>query len=203
MALASSPLRQRPSLLVPFRDGLHRVAPCRHRVLSFAAGNELPHLSAGRGRRGGGGNNVDRYANNPGKYWDQFYRRHDNKFFKDRHYLEKDWGRYFYVGNDKDAFGEPKVVLEVGDLMTLGIVLVGCGAGNTLFPLLDAFPEVFVHACDISPHAVSLIKSNGAFRHERVNAFVCDVTLDDLCKKVDQSSVDIITLVMVPFILDK
>lgn len=40
------------------------------------------------------------------------------------------------------------------------------------------------------------VQPNGAFRHGRMNAFVCDVTQDDLCKKIDQSSVDIITMVM-------
>ncbi|XP_073107044.1 LOW QUALITY PROTEIN: tRNA(Thr) (cytosine(32)-N(3))-methyltransferase [Elaeis guineensis] len=37
-------------------------------------------------------------------------------------------------------------------------VHVGCGAGNTLFPLLAAFPDVFVHARDFSPFAIALVK---------------------------------------------
>lgn len=35
---------------------------------------------------------------------------------------------------------------------------VGCGAGNTIFPLIATYPNVFVHACDFSPRAVDLIK---------------------------------------------
>ena len=35
---------------------------------------------------------------------------------------------------------------------------VGCGAGNTIFPLLSTFPDIFVHACDFSPRAVDLVK---------------------------------------------
>uniref|UniRef100_A0A7N0UDA2 Methyltransferase-like protein n=1 Tax=Kalanchoe fedtschenkoi TaxID=63787 RepID=A0A7N0UDA2_KALFE len=84
--------------------------------------------------------------NNGSKYWDKFYKRHNNKFFKDRHYLEKDWGSYFSQESD-DASSSGKVVLEVG-----------CGAGNTVYPLLAGFPGLFVHACDFSPEAISLVK---------------------------------------------
>ncbi|THG11179.1 hypothetical protein TEA_025779 [Camellia sinensis var. sinensis] len=44
------------------------------------------------------------------KYWDKFYKRHQNKFFKDRHYLVKDWGQYFYGDNTVSPYG--KVILE-------------------------------------------------------------------------------------------
>ncbi|KAL0394188.1 UNVERIFIED_CONTAM: Conserved oligomeric Golgi complex subunit [Sesamum latifolium] len=52
-------------------------------------------------------------------------------FFKDRHYLDKEWGHHFSVG---------------------------CGAGNTIFPLLATYPYIFIHACDFSPRAVNLVK---------------------------------------------
>lgn len=35
---------------------------------------------------------------------------------------------------------------------------VGCGAGNTIFPLLATYPNLVVHACDFSPRAVNLVK---------------------------------------------
>lgn len=71
---------------------------------------------------------------------------------------------------------------------------VGCGAGNTIFPLVAAYPKLYVHACDISPHAIELVKSHSEFREERVNAFVCNVVDDDLSKNVNPSSVDVVTL---------
>ncbi|KAK3013473.1 hypothetical protein RJ639_009781 [Escallonia herrerae] len=103
------------------------------------------------------------------------------QFFKDRHYLEKEWGQYFSDENTVSPNG--KVVLEVG-----------CGAGNTIFPLVAAHPKLFIHACDFSPHAISLVKSHTNFNEERINVFVCDITEDDLCDHVTPYSVDTITL---------
>ncbi|KAK9282406.1 hypothetical protein L1049_005323 [Liquidambar formosana] len=121
------------------------------------------------------------YQNNATKYWDKFYKRHQNKFFKDRHYLEKDWGPYF---SDDIMYPNGKVVLEVG-----------CGAGNTIFPLVAAYPKLYVHACDFSPCAIRLVKSHEYFREDRVNAFVCDVIDDDLSDKIMPSSIDVVTLI--------
>lgn len=38
------------------------------------------------------------------------------------------------------------------------VMQVGCGAGNTIFPLLATFPNIFIYACDFSPRAVDLVK---------------------------------------------
>ncbi|KAF5956960.1 hypothetical protein HYC85_004185 [Camellia sinensis] len=50
------------------------------------------------------------HINGTSKYWDKFYKRHQNKFFKDRHYLVMDWGQYFYSDNTVSPYG--KVILE-------------------------------------------------------------------------------------------
>ncbi|KAL2539116.1 S-adenosyl-L-methionine-dependent methyltransferase superfamily protein [Abeliophyllum distichum] len=113
--------------------------------------------------------------------WDKFYKRHQNKFFKDRHYLEKDWGKYF---SDTDDDVNAKVLLEVG-----------CGAGNSIFPLIAAYPKLFVHACDFSSQAVTLVKSHSNFTEDRINVFLCDAANDDLAETVLPSSVDVVTLI--------
>ncbi|MQL85376.1 hypothetical protein Taro_017895 [Colocasia esculenta] len=135
----------------------------------------------------------EKYERDAKKYWDIFYKRHQDKvrsyfpspaglsfdFFKDRHYLDKEWGAYF---NSQE--GKKLVVLEVG-----------CGAGNTIFPLISTYPYIFVHACDFSPRAVDLVKAHKAFKPVQVNAFVCDLTVDDLSEKITPSSLDIVTMV--------
>nr|GMC78106.1 uncharacterized methyltransferase C3H7.11-like isoform X1 [Ipomoea batatas] len=123
------------------------------------------------------------YSKKSLKYWNDFYKRHQNKFFKDRHYLEKDWGRHF-SNEDGDGDGKGKVVLEVG-----------CGAGNSIFPLVAAFPRLVVHACDFSPQAVALVKSHENFDAERVHVFVCDAAKDDLSSEITSSTVDVVTLI--------
>ncbi|KAJ6406543.1 hypothetical protein OIU84_010118 [Salix udensis] len=121
----------------------------------------------------------EKYERDAKKYWDVFYKRHQDKFFKDRHYLDKEWGQYF-------AGEERRVVLEVG-----------CGAGNTIFPLVATYPNIFVHACDFSQRAVNLVKSHKDYLETCVNAFVCDLTVDDLSKEIPPSSVDIVTMIFV------
>ncbi|XP_058105971.1 tRNA N(3)-methylcytidine methyltransferase trm141-like [Magnolia sinica] len=127
---------------------------------------------------------LDKYERSASKHWNDFYKRHQSKFFKDRHYLEKDWGRFFSDESENCKSEKGKVVLEVG-----------CGVGNTIFPLITAFPNLFIHACDFSPLAIKLVKEHGDFRADRVNAFVSDVTVDDLSKKISPSSVDVVTLI--------
>ncbi|KNA15218.1 hypothetical protein SOVF_100160 [Spinacia oleracea] len=121
----------------------------------------------------------DKYEKDAKKYWDIFYKRHQDKFFKDRHYLDKEWGRHF------TGLGG-KVLLEVG-----------CGAGNTIFPLRATYPDVFVHACDFSQRAITLVKSHREYSETCINAFVCDLTSDDLSKQIPSLSVDIVTMIFV------
>ncbi|XP_047325112.1 uncharacterized protein LOC124928904 [Impatiens glandulifera] len=122
---------------------------------------------------------IDKYERDAKKYWDIFYKHHQDKFFKDRHYLDKEWGDYF-PGDGQ------RVILEVG-----------CGAGNTIFPLIATYPDIFIHACDFSTRAVNLVKAHKDFSEARVNAFVCDLTADDLSQNIPPSSVDVVTMIFV------
>lgn len=53
---------------------------------------------------------------------------------------------------------------------------VGCGVGNTTFPLLEINPTARVYACDYAPTAVQLVKANPEYGSGRVHAFVADIT---------------------------
>lgn len=118
---------------------------------------------------------AEQHSHDSRKHWDSFYERHQNKFFKDRHYLEKDWGHYF---------GDGKIILEAG-----------CGAGNTIFPLAKKYPQLYIHACDFSHHAITLVKSHPEFHKDQINVFACNIAEDNLCDHITPASVDIVTLI--------
>nr|VDD13732.1 unnamed protein product [Brassica rapa] len=127
----------------------------------------------------------DKYERDAKKYWDIFYKHHGDRFFKDRHYLDKEWNSYF------------SLLLTI-ILSNSGLDLqVGCGAGNTIFPLIATYPHIFVYACDFSPRAVDLVKAHEEYTETRVCAFASDLTGDDLDKHISPSSVDIVTMIFV------
>ncbi|XP_022142829.1 uncharacterized protein LOC111012843 isoform X2 [Momordica charantia] len=74
---------------------------------------------------------------------------------------------------------------------------IGCGAGNTVFPLIATYPNVFIHACDFSPRAVNLVKTHKDFNESRIAAFVCDLTADNLSNHVSPSSIDVVMMIFV------
>ncbi|KAF5833876.1 hypothetical protein DUNSADRAFT_9671 [Dunaliella salina] len=120
---------------------------------------------------------VKSYEARAAGYWNLFYQGHKDKFYKDRHYLDREF---------KALAQGPATVLEVG-----------CGAGNTLYPLLEVNPELRVYACDFAPAAVQLVKEHPAYATGHASAFVADLTRDDLCASVPAASVDYVTMVFV------
>lgn len=82
----------------------------------------------------------DRAAN-----WSRFYKINTKNFFKDRHYLGKEYGcyleRFFAEGAD-----HPVVFCELG-----------CGVGNAVLPLLAEYPTARMLAIDQSDVAIKIL----------------------------------------------
>jgi SAM-dependent methyltransferase len=78
---------------------------------------------------------------------------------------------------------------------------VGCGAGNTTFPLLESTdksnPNLFVYCCDFSPNAVRIVSENEKFNSARCQSFVWDITRSDVEIPIQPSSLDYILAVFV------
>ncbi|SJX64436.1 probable ABP140-actin filament-binding protein / uncharacterized protein [Sporisorium reilianum f. sp. reilianum] len=126
----------------------------------------------------------------PASYWDVFYSAHENRFFKDRKWLHLEFPEL--VEATLEGAGE-KTVLEVG-----------CGAGNTVFPLLEINrnPELRIHACDYSKEAVGVVRSNPLYAAPPAGAHCCATVWDlssptALPEGLAAGSVDMIVLIFV------
>jgi len=97
--------------------------------------------------------------------WDKFYGVHANRFFKDRNWLFTEF---------------PELNSNAGKSEQFHILEVGCGVGNTVFPVLEtnSHPDTRVFACDFSQTAVDLVKQHPEYLKDnsRCSAFVCDIT---------------------------
>lgn len=132
------------------------------------------------------------YNENPAKYWDIFYKNNRENFFKDRKWLQIEFPKLYEVTSPE--YQEECTVLEVG-----------CGAGNTFFPILSQNKnENFrIFGCDYLRVAVDLVRSNPEFQpnNEKGVAFSSVWDLSDplgvLPEGLEPHSVDIVVLVFV------
>ena len=79
------------------------------------------------------------------KHWNVFYKRNQSNFFKDRHYLLKEFA-------EMEEFAKENEEVQLLDC--------GCGVGNALFPLSESLPNLKVNAFDFAQTAVQLVEKN-------------------------------------------
>ena len=137
---------------------------------------------------------AEKFQRESGKHWDLFYKRNETRFFKDRHWTTREFSELIAgeegakdTSKDRDQDHPQKILFEIG-----------CGVGNFLFPLIEEQSNLFVHACDISPRAIQMVKDNSLYKESLVNAFQCDIT-QDCCfgERIESESVDIASLIFV------
>ncbi|KAI5953316.1 ABP140 [Candida jiufengensis] len=98
------------------------------------------------------------YNSNPARYWDIFYKNNKENFFKDRNWLKIEFPSLYKV--TAAEYQEPTTILEIG-----------CGAGNTFFPILNQNENknLKIFACDYSKNAVNLVRDNEVFKEQSEN----------------------------------
>ncbi|XP_072666977.1 tRNA N(3)-cytidine methyltransferase METTL8, mitochondrial isoform X1 [Canis lupus baileyi] len=96
--------------------------------------------------------------------------------------------------------GPLKTELFPGSNATFRILEVGCGAGNSVFPILNTLqdaPESFLYCCDFASGAVELVKLHSSYRAAQCCAFVHDVCDEGLPFPFPDGILDVILLVFV------
>ncbi|CAN9505423.1 unnamed protein product [Ophioblennius macclurei] len=166
----------------------------------------------------------EEYDSRANEYWNDFYTIHENRFFKDRHWLFTEFPELapqcsLYQGPDPDASSTELLQKDGADqnhctkLANLSlsdgefpgssaayrILEVGCGVGNTVFPILKTNndPGLFVYCCDFSSTAVELVKTNPEYDPGRCFAFVHDLSDVDANYPVPDGTLDVVVLIFV------
>ncbi|RPB01047.1 methyltransferase [Choiromyces venosus 120613-1] len=134
--------------------------------------------------------NKQRFNSHPAKWWDAFYENNKTNFFKDRKWLHQEFPLLEALTSEGAG---PASIVELG-----------CGAGNTLFPVLrlNRNQELCIHGCDFSRKAVELVRAQEDFTREvergRVRASVYDLSQKGtLPEGVEWGSVDAVIMVFV------
>uniref|UniRef100_A0A4W4F0W6 tRNA N(3)-cytidine methyltransferase n=1 Tax=Electrophorus electricus TaxID=8005 RepID=A0A4W4F0W6_ELEEL len=159
------------------------------------------------------------------EYWNDFYGIHENRFFKDRHWLFTEfpelsprWKTAWHskegaCSREEPAQSVPNLAVSSeeapaahtekadfpGVSASYRILEVGCGVGNTVFPILKTNndPGLFVYCCDFSNTAIDLVKSNPEYDSSRCHAFVRDLSDATAAYPVPEQSLDVIVLIFV------
>ncbi|XP_048048741.1 mRNA N(3)-methylcytidine methyltransferase METTL8 isoform X1 [Megalobrama amblycephala] len=168
-----------------------------------------------------------KYDREAHKYWDRFYETHQSKFFRNRNWLFTEFpellppdtaGTYIPEQGQSSGldscsesenrekhqpYGSSTLTSDVdtfpGQHAAFRILEVGCGAGNSVFPIISSIrgSKAFLYCCDFSSRAVELIQE-----HPDYDPAVCHAFVRDICDTTSPfpfppESLDIILVVFV------
>ena len=154
----------------------------------------------------------DEYESKADAFWDTFYGQHQNRFFKDRHWLFTEFpelhgtnstqstGSNTVESAEKSANVEsPESTVHTVDETPVNYFEVGCGVGNTVFPVLNTNknPNLKMYCCDFSSTAIQILKEHPDHDAARCHAFVCDITQEKLDLPFEEESLDVIIMIFV------
>ena len=111
---------------------------------------------------------LEEFLDTQSKNWEKFYKYNKTNFFKDRHYILEE---FLELKNDKR------------DKITL--LDMGCGVGNSFYPLLVRLPNLYINAFDFSKRAINMSKTHPMYEKEkyRINVYDLDLVKDDIPNK--------------------
>lgn len=140
----------------------------------------------------------------------KFYR-----FFKDRHWLFTEFPELapdntsapVRVFPNTDSSQETNSIERneiVDSDIKRYIFEIGCGVGNTIFPILQYSrdPNLFIYGCDFSSKAIDIMKESELYDTKRCEVFVLDATSTVWNVPFKENSLDIIVLIFVLSAID-
>lgn len=139
----------------------------------------------------------------------------NSRFFKDRHWLFTEFPelapdntsapqRVFPDERDNDNITLTKTNKPHETSTKRFIFEIGCGVGNTIFPILQysTDPNLFIYGCDFSAKAIEIMQQNVLYNTKRCNVFVLDATNETWEVPFKENSLDIIVLIFVLSAID-
>lgn len=82
-------------------------------------------------------NFIEKHILEAASFWDSFYGNHESKFFKNRKWLTREFNELLDGTLSGDPFASGPEICTRKDAK-LRVLEVGCGAGNTVIPILDS-----------------------------------------------------------------
>lgn len=128
-------------------------------------------------------------------FWEEFYSKHQSKFFKDRKWLQREFPELFSgflpVATAPDSHSSPNTSYK--------ILEVGCGVGNTVLPLIESCKgsHTFIYACDFSSTAICILQKTPEYALGNCLAFTQDITTPNTNWPFPPGSIDAICLIFV------
>eukprot|EP00298_Acanthocystis_sp_HF-20_P021671 c28192_g1_i1.p1 GENE.c28192_g1_i1~~c28192_g1_i1.p1 ORF type:complete len:330 (+),score=116.74 c28192_g1_i1:34-990(+) len=117
--------------------------------------------------------------------WETFFNQSQNRFFKDRHYMPKLLDQELSVGIARSH---------------LVIVDLGCGVGNTIFPIIKHLSKYqlnkfIVHAVDFSPAAIQCLQEHPLYSPTICRTYVDDMTSQSTISKIGMNVADVAVMI--------